>query len=174
MDARILSNQEAFPVFKQILNLSPLKIGNACLKRDTFLGYHLCESHLECHRGFPRLDDYYVKVLTLKQPSSQTFPLIFGAAPPDATLSMVATGLDYGSSSTKAACTLKAVLGEDTILYFQTFLNDPRGQNLRNRVSHGLTEKRYLNKPLADRLLHILLSLSLVRKQEPVQSKPEK
>ncbi len=27
----------------------------------------LCESHLECHRGFLRLDDYYVKVLTLKR-----------------------------------------------------------------------------------------------------------
>ena len=69
---------------------------------------------------------------------------------------------------------VNAVLGEDTILYFQTFLNDPRGQNLRNRVSHGLTEKRYLNKPLADRVFHVLLSLSLVRKQEPVKSKPRK
>src|SRR2546428_8604799 len=30
-----------------------------------------------CHRGHLRLDDYYVKVLTLKEPSAQTFPLIF-------------------------------------------------------------------------------------------------
>jgi hypothetical protein len=63
--------------------------------------------------------------------------------------------------------TVKAVLGEDSVLYLQTFLNDPRGQNLRNRISHGLTEKRYLSKPLADRVFHILLSLSLIRKQEP-------
>ena len=39
--------------------------------------YYLCESHLECHRGHLRLDDYYVRVLTLKEPSAQTFPLIF-------------------------------------------------------------------------------------------------
>ncbi|MGC2370804.1 MAG: DUF4209 domain-containing protein, partial [Candidatus Sulfotelmatobacter sp.] len=63
--------------------------------------------------------------------------------------------------------TVKAVLGEDAVLYLQTFLNDPRGQNLRNRISHGLTEKRYLSKPLADRVFHILLSLSLIRKQKP-------
>lgn len=69
---------------------------------------------------------------------------------------------------------VKAVLGEDTILYLQTFLNDPRGQNLRNRVSHGLTEKRYLSKPLADRVFHILLSLSLIRRQEPAESESEK
>src|SRR5208283_3573830 len=43
---------------------------------DTFLDYYLCESHLECHRGHLRLDDYYVKVLTLKEPSAQSFPLI--------------------------------------------------------------------------------------------------
>jgi len=63
--------------------------------------------------------------------------------------------------------TVKAVLGEDAVLYLQTFLNDPRGQNLRNRISHGLTEKRYLSKPLADRVFHILLSLSLIRKEKP-------
>ena len=36
----------------------------------------MCESQLECHRGYLRLDDYYVKVLTLKEPSAQSFPLI--------------------------------------------------------------------------------------------------
>lgn len=69
---------------------------------------------------------------------------------------------------------VKAVLGDDTVLYLQTFLNDPRGQNLRNRVSHGLTEKRYLSKPLADRVFHVLLSLSLIRKREPLEAKPHK
>jgi len=62
---------------------------------------------------------------------------------------------------------VKKVLGEDTILYLQTFLTDPRGQNLRNRVSHGLIEQRYLSKPLADRVFHVLLALSLIRKEEP-------
>jgi type IV secretion system protein VirB4 len=75
--SRILSKQQAFVVLKQILNFSPLKIENARLKHDTFLDYYLCESQLECHRGFLRVDNYYLKVLTLKEPSAQTFPLIF-------------------------------------------------------------------------------------------------
>ena len=75
--ARILPKQEAFAVLKKILNFSPLKIDNVALKHDTFLDYYLCESHIECHRGFLRVDDYYVKVLTLKEPSAQSFPLIF-------------------------------------------------------------------------------------------------
>jgi len=74
---RILSKDEAFRVLKQILNFSPLKFENARLGRDTFLDYYLCESHIECHRGFLRVDDYYVKVLSLKDPSAQSFPLIF-------------------------------------------------------------------------------------------------
>lgn len=75
--ARTLPKQEAFRVLKRILNFSPLKADGARLTHDTFLDYYLCESHLECHRGFLRLDDYHVKVLTLKEPSAQTFPLIF-------------------------------------------------------------------------------------------------
>jgi type IV secretion/conjugal transfer VirB4 family ATPase len=76
VSAHILPKKEAFRVFKKILNFSPLKIENARLKHDTFLDYYLCESHLECHRGFLRVDDYYVKALTLKEPSAETFPLI--------------------------------------------------------------------------------------------------
>ncbi len=77
LPAMILPKDRAFAVLKRILNLAPLKLDNARLKHDTFLDYYLCESHLECHRGFLRIDDYYVKVLTLREPSAQTFPLIF-------------------------------------------------------------------------------------------------
>ena len=73
----LLSKQEAFRVLKRTVNFAPLKIQSAKLKHDTFLDYYLCDSHLECHRGHLRLDDYYVKVLTLKEPSAQSFPLIF-------------------------------------------------------------------------------------------------
>jgi type IV secretion system protein VirB4 len=74
---RSLLKEEAFGVLKQILNFSPLKIENARLQHDTFLDYYLAESHLECHPGFLRVDDYYLKVMTLKEPSAQTFPLIW-------------------------------------------------------------------------------------------------
>jgi len=73
----ILGKQEAFRVFKRILNFDPCKLESAHLKHDAFLDWYLCESHLECHRGHLRLDDHFVKVLTLKEPSAQTFPLIF-------------------------------------------------------------------------------------------------
>ncbi len=73
---RILPKEEAFVVLKRTLNFDPLKLDCAKLKHDTFLDYYLSESHLECHRGHLRLDDYYVKVLTLKEPSAHTFPLL--------------------------------------------------------------------------------------------------
>ncbi|HEX5422128.1 MAG TPA: DUF87 domain-containing protein, partial [Candidatus Acidoferrales bacterium] len=76
LPVHLLDKQEAFRVLKKTLNFDPLKLEQAKLKHDTFLDYYVCESHLECHRGHLRLDDYYVKVLTLKEPSAQSFPLI--------------------------------------------------------------------------------------------------
>src|SRR5581483_114756 len=77
LPVELLCRQRAFRVLKQILNFAPHKLQFAELKHETFLDYYLCESHLECHRGFLRLDDFYAKVLTLKEPSAQSFPLIF-------------------------------------------------------------------------------------------------
>jgi type IV secretion system protein TrbE len=73
---RVLDKEAAFRILKSTLNFAPNKLELAKLKYDTFLDYYLCESHLECHRGHLRLDKYYVKVLTLKEPSAQSFPLI--------------------------------------------------------------------------------------------------
>jgi type IV secretion/conjugal transfer VirB4 family ATPase len=75
----LLPKHEAFRVLKRTLNFATVKLEMARLKHDTFLDWYLCESHLECHRGHLRFDDYYVKVLTLKEPSVQSFPLIFKA-----------------------------------------------------------------------------------------------
>jgi type IV secretion system protein TrbE len=77
LPARILPKQEAFSVLKRTLNFDAQKLGAARLKHDTFLDYYLPESHVECHRRHLRVDDDYVKVLTLKEPSAQSFPLIF-------------------------------------------------------------------------------------------------
>ncbi len=77
LPVELLDKQQAFRFLKQILNFSPQKLESARLKHDTFLDYYLCESHVECHRGFLRVDDYYVRVLTLKEPSAQSLPLIF-------------------------------------------------------------------------------------------------
>jgi type IV secretion system protein TrbE len=79
LPVRILDKQEAFRVLKRTLNFDRGKIDLAHLKYDTFLDYYLPESAIECHRRYLRVDDYYVKVLTLKEPSSHSFPLIFKA-----------------------------------------------------------------------------------------------
>jgi type IV secretion/conjugal transfer VirB4 family ATPase len=76
LPARLLEKQEAFGVLQRTLNLASHKIAFARLRYDTFLDWQLAESHVECHRGYLRVDDDYVKVLTLKEPSAQTFPLI--------------------------------------------------------------------------------------------------
>src|SRR5439155_21610470 len=73
---KLLDKQAAFRVLKEILNFAPQKLDLSKLKHDTFLDFYLCECHLECHRGFLLLDDYYVKVLTPKEPSAQSFPLL--------------------------------------------------------------------------------------------------
>ena len=77
LTVRILDKHEAFCVLKRTLNFHPDKLALAKLTHDTFLDYYLPESHLECHRRHLRVDDYYVKVLTLKEPAAQSFPLIF-------------------------------------------------------------------------------------------------
>src|SRR5258707_5557109 len=77
LPVRLLDQQEALRVLYRTLNFSPMKVGLARLRYNTFLDTQLCDSFLECHRGHLRLDDYYVKVLTLKEPSAQSFPLIF-------------------------------------------------------------------------------------------------
>jgi type IV secretion system protein VirB4 len=74
---RLLDKHGAFRVLTQILNFAPDKLKHARLKHDTFLDYHVAASHLECHRNHLRVDDHFVKVLTLKEPSAQSFPLIF-------------------------------------------------------------------------------------------------
>ena len=76
VSVQLLGKQEAFSVLKRTLNFDSLKVDSAKLKHDTFLDYYLCESHLECHRNYLRMDDHFVKVLTLKEPSAHTFPLL--------------------------------------------------------------------------------------------------
>jgi lysyl-tRNA synthetase class 1 len=55
---------------------------------------------------------------------------------------------------------IQGAMDENTINYLQTFLNDPRGQNVRNRVSHGLCQREFFGRLIADRVFHILLSIS--------------
>jgi type IV secretion system protein TrbE len=76
---RLLSKDEAFRFFRRLVNYTPEKANAVRLRHDTFLDYDTGDSALECHRTHLRLDDHYVRVLTLKEPPAQTFPLLFQA-----------------------------------------------------------------------------------------------
>jgi len=57
------------------------------------------------------------------------------------------------------------VLGENLCLYFRVLLTDPRGWNLRNDVCHGISHIEVFNQDTADRVLHALLCLALVKEK---------
>ena len=62
---------------------------------------------------------------------------------------------------------VKACLGENMSLYLLSFLADPKGQNLRNNVCHGLAPDHQFNQRLSDQTLHALLAVSLIRQTPP-------
>jgi type IV secretion/conjugal transfer VirB4 family ATPase len=68
----LLQRQAAFQFFRRLLNFAPHKLYSG-LKYDLHLDYFACDSALECYRDHLRIDDYFVQVLTLKEPPVQTF-----------------------------------------------------------------------------------------------------
>ena len=56
-------------------------------------------------------------------------------------------------------------LGEDLQMYLLTFLADARGQNMRNRITHGLAPLAQIDVQAADRVIHVLLAISLIRER---------
>ena len=72
LGVELLENHAAFQFFRRLLNYAPAK-QNASLKYVEHLDYFACDSTLECHRDHLRLDDYFIEVLTLKEPPTQTF-----------------------------------------------------------------------------------------------------
>jgi hypothetical protein len=60
---------------------------------------------------------------------------------------------------------MEETLGRDASLYFRILLTDQRGWNLRNSVSHGLLPHEQFEQGMADRVLHVLLCLGLIREK---------
>jgi type IV secretion system protein VirB4 len=71
---RVLGKDEAYRVFRRLVNYNPTKADGVRLRPQALLDYDVCDSALECHRTHLRLDDDYVRVVTLKEPPTQTFP----------------------------------------------------------------------------------------------------
>lgn len=61
-------------------------------------------------------------------------------------------------------------LGEDFTNYFRILFTDQRGWNLRNNVCHGMISPYAFNKQTADRVLHSLLCIGIIRKQTDIES----
>lgn len=56
--------------------------------------------------------------------------------------------------------------GHNVLFYFRLVLTEKLGMNLRNDFAHGLGKKKFFGRDASDRLFHILIWLSVVRKKE--------
>ena len=56
------------------------------------------------------------------------------------------------------------VLGEHLVFYLRVLLTERIGWNLRNNFAHGINKNYFSRVDVADRLLHVLFCLSLVRR----------
>ena len=76
MTVELPGAEEAFRILRRLVNFRPSKIQNARLYSARQIDSQLCDSELEAHRGYLRLDDDYLRVLTLKELPSETRPLL--------------------------------------------------------------------------------------------------
>ncbi len=72
----LLGAEETFRILRRLVNFRPAKIEEAPLCGSRHLDWQVCGSELEAHRGYLRMDDDYVRVLTLKELPSETRPLL--------------------------------------------------------------------------------------------------
>lgn len=61
---------------------------------------------------------------------------------------------------------INRVFGFDISFHFKMLLTHPLGWNLRNNLAHGIGLSTFFRADVADRLFHLLLILSLVKKGE--------
>jgi type IV secretion system protein TrbE len=73
----LLDKQRAFRFFRHLLNGAPHKVTDSVLAYDGGLNFQLCGSSLECYSDHLLLDDYHVRVLTLKEPPPHTSAHLF-------------------------------------------------------------------------------------------------
>ena len=71
-----LQNAEAFRFFRELVNYSPAVVDAGRLAYDTHLDYFVSDSSVDCHRDHLLVGDRLVKVLSMKEPPSQTFAFL--------------------------------------------------------------------------------------------------
>ena len=75
-EIELLGAEKTFRLVRRFVNFCPFKIQQSRLHGMQHLDWQMCDSELEAHRGHLRLDDFYVRVLTLKELPSETRPLL--------------------------------------------------------------------------------------------------
>ena len=73
-----LSKGDAFGFFRELLNYDSTIARAASLAYDTHLDYFVADSAVDCHRDHLVVGDRLVKVLSMKEPPSQTFAHLLG------------------------------------------------------------------------------------------------
>jgi type IV secretion system protein VirB4 len=76
-EIELLGAEKTFRLERRLVNFCPSKVQYGQLHPPVGLDWQLCDSELEAHRGYLRLDDYYARILTLKELPSETRPLLF-------------------------------------------------------------------------------------------------
>ena len=74
LELSVATKDEAFTFYRRLLNYNQDKADLVTLQYDRFVDFSVCDSAIECHRDHLRVDEYYVKILTLKDPPSKTYP----------------------------------------------------------------------------------------------------
>jgi type IV secretion/conjugal transfer VirB4 family ATPase len=72
----LLGAEKTLRLDRRLVNFRPSKIDAAPLYGARHLDWQVCNSELEAHRGYLRMDDDYFRVLTLKELPSETQPLL--------------------------------------------------------------------------------------------------
>ena len=57
-------------------------------------------------------------------------------------------------------------MGQNMAFYFRLVLTEKLGMNLRNDFAHGFGKKKFFTRDVSDRLFHVMICLSLVKKRE--------
>ena len=76
MKVELSGAEGIFRLVRRLVNFRPSKINDAPLCDTRHLDWQVCDSELEAHRGYLRVDDDYVRVMTLKELPSETRPLL--------------------------------------------------------------------------------------------------
>ena len=68
-----LTKGDAFHFFRQLVNYDPATVSAATLTHDTHVDYFVADSAIDCHWDHLAVGHQVVKVLSMKEPPSQTF-----------------------------------------------------------------------------------------------------